>query len=171
MLLARHHVLVLCTGNSARSILGEVLFNELGGQHFRAWSAGSKPQGRVNPFALEVLAQHGHDVAGLHSKGWQTFSEPEAPKLDFVITVCSNAAGEQCPTFPGPARVIHWPLPDPAIYSDTPKRAQEAFARCYREMRLRVEVACRLAAIEHTDQLAQRLQALADTAGLSPIEH
>jgi arsenate reductase len=101
-------VLVLCTGNSARSILGEVLFNNLGKGKFKAYSAGSKPAGKVNPGALEWLQQQGYSTEGLRSKSWDEFAAPGAPEFDFIFTVCDNAAGEACPLWLGKPATAHW---------------------------------------------------------------
>lgn len=125
------NVLVLCTGNSARSILGEVLINELGGPAVRAYSAGSQPVGRVNPGAIEKLAREGHPTDGLSSKSWDRFSGPEAPAIDIVITVCDNAAGETCPLWNGAPVTAHWGIPDPASDGD--------FDAAYARLRRRVE--------------------------------
>ncbi len=125
------NVLVLCTGNSARSILGEVLINELGGETFRAFSAGSKPVGQVNPGAIGKLVAEGHAVDGLSSKSWVLFSGPSAPPIDVVITVCDNAAGESCPLWNGAPVTVHWGIPDPAIGGD--------FNSAYTRLRSRIE--------------------------------
>ena len=132
-------VLVLCTGNSARSILGEVLINELSGGRLRAFSAGSRPTGRVNPGALAKLRREGHAVAGLASKSWEQFSGPDAPSVDIVITVCDNAAGESCPVWHGSPVTTHWGIPDPAIDADDTALIDAAFDRAYARLRGRVE--------------------------------
>jgi arsenate reductase len=130
------NVLVLCTGNSARSILGEVLLNELGGGDIRAFSAGSQPVGRVNPGAIDKLSREGHPVAGLESKSWDLFSGASAPKLDLVITVCDNAAGESCPIWRGAPVTVHWGIPDPAVDGD--------FDSAYARLRRRIEALLQL---------------------------
>ena len=132
-------VLVLCTGNSARSILGEVLINELGGGRLRAFSAGSHPTGRVNPGAVAKLRREGHAVAGLASKSWDQFSGPGAPLVDIVITVCDNAAGESCPVWHGSPLTLHWGIPDPALDTDDGALLDAAFDRAYAQLRARVE--------------------------------
>lgn len=129
-------VLVLCTGNSARSILGEVLINELGGGEFRAFSAGSHPVGQVNPGAINKLREAGHPIDGLTSKSWDRFSGADAPSIDIVITVCDNAAGEACPLWRGAPVTVHWGIPDPASDGD--------FDRAYERLRSRVEAMLRL---------------------------
>ena len=125
------NILVLCTGNSARSILAEALFNALGGGRVRAYSAGSRPAGKVNPFALELLEAQGLDTANLRSKRWDEFAAPDAPALDLVVTVCGNAANETCPMWPGNFLRVHWGVDDPAAAegSDDDKRA--AFMKAY----------------------------------------
>lgn len=117
------NVLFLCTGNSARSILAEVLLNCLGGGRFRAWSAGSDPVGSVNPHALDLLAARGHDTAALRSKRWDEFAAPGAPVMDIIITVCASAAGEACPVWPGHPLTSHWGMPDPAAHTGDAARA------------------------------------------------
>jgi arsenate reductase len=132
-------VLVLCTGNSARSILGEVLFNRLGKGRVRAFSAGSKPAGAVNPGALRLLEREGDDVSGLRSKSWSEFGSPDAPPIDIVITVCGSAAGEACPVFPGRVVRAHWGLADPAAVSGSEAEVDAAFARAWDLLRERIE--------------------------------
>lgn len=131
-------VLVLCTGNSARSILAEVMFNRLGKGRVRAFSAGSRPVGAVHPAAIRLLREE-VDVAGLRSKSWHEFTGPEAPPVDIVITVCGNAAGEACPVFPGRATRGHWGLADPAAVSGGVAAEDKAFARTQALLRQRVE--------------------------------
>jgi len=135
----RYNVLILCTGNSARSILGEVLFNTLGNGKFKAYSAGSKPAGRVNPGALEWLGAHGHSTEGLRSKSWDEFAAPGAPEFDFIFTVCDNAAGETCPLWPGHPATAHWGIPDPAhIEGGEARRA--AFGKAAAQLTRRIQL-------------------------------
>lgn len=132
-------VLVLCTGNSARSILGEVLFNALGKGKFVAYSAGSQPAGRVNPAAIELLQQQGYDTDGLRSKSWDEFAAPGAPEIDFIFTVCDNAAGEVCPIWPGKPATAHWGIPDPAhVEGEEAKR--KAFKTAYDQLARRIQL-------------------------------
>lgn len=135
----RYKVLVLCTGNSARSILGEVLFNVLGKGRFIAYSAGSKPAGRVNPDAMEWLKAQGYSVEGLRSKSWDEFAAPGAPEFDFIFTVCDNAAGEACPIWPGKPATAHWGVPDPAhVEGDEARRA--AFKKAAEQLARRIQL-------------------------------
>jgi arsenate reductase len=131
------NVLVLCTGNSARSILGEALFNHLGGGRVRAFSAGSKPVGRVNPIALETLEEHGIRMPDARSKSWDEFAAPGAPRIDFVFTVCASAANEPCPVWPGHPTTAHWAIPDPAHVEPLEAR-RAAFETAYRQLERRV---------------------------------
>lgn len=134
-----HNVLVLCTGNSARSILGEVLINELSGGALRAYSAGSHPAGQVNPGAIEKLKREGHNVDGLESKSWDRFSGEDAPQFDIVVTVCDNAAGETCPVWYGSPITVHWGIPDPALANASETESRAAFDRAYEQLRTRIE--------------------------------
>jgi arsenate reductase len=133
-----YNVLFLCTGNSARSVLGEVLLNNLGRGRFRAYSAGSTPKGQIHPMTLAVLAEAGMSTEGLRSKSWDEFAAPGAPPLDFVFTVCDNAAGETCPLWPGQPMSAHWGIEDPAAVTGPEFKQRAAFADALRFMRNRV---------------------------------
>jgi arsenate reductase len=147
-----YNVLVLCTGNSARSILGEVLFNTLGKGKFKAFSAGSKPAGKVNPGALEWLEANGHSTEGLRSKSWDEFAAPGVPQFDFVFTVCDNAAGEVCPVWYGSPMTAHWGIPDPAhVEGDEARRA--AFKKAAEQLARRIQLFMSLP-VEKLDKLA-----------------
>ena len=137
------NVLVLCTGNSARSILGEALFNHLGAGRIRAFSAGSQPSGKVNPVALETLEKHGIPLPEARSKSWDEFAAPGAPEIDFIFTVCASAAGETCPIWPGHPTTAHWGIADPAHVEPMAAR-REAFELAYRLLRQRVEAFVKL---------------------------
>lgn len=143
-------VLVLCTGNSARSILGEALFNHLGEGRVRAFSAGSKPKGVPHPGALRLLARRGIDTAAFRSKSWEEFTAPGAPAIDLAITVCGNAASEACPVFFGSPLKAHWGLPDPADATGTEAEVDAAFEETWRllEMRVRAFLALDRAAMD-----------------------
>lgn len=129
------NVLFLCTGNSARSILAEAIVNNAGDRRFRAYSAGSRPAGRINPLALELLARLGYDPRGLRSKSWEEFSgpgAPGAPAMDFVFTVCDSAARESCPAWPGHPLTAHWGLTDPVTVAGTESEKRRAFEEAHR---------------------------------------
>lgn len=162
---APRNVLFLCTGNSARSILAEVLLNAMGSGRFRAYSAGSQPVGRVNPFALELLKQKGHSVEGLRSKSWDEFASPDAPRMDIIITVCDNAAGEVCPFWPGQPVSAHWGFEDPAGVEGDDARKRDKFAEVYHQIERRLQLFLGLP-MDGSDQkvLQLRLRALAETA-------
>ncbi|NBW75269.1 MAG: arsenate reductase ArsC [Sphingomonadaceae bacterium] len=132
-------VLVLCTGNSARSILGEALFRRHGAGRLAAYSAGSKPKGLPHPGALRLLAREGFDTASFRSKSWNEYTGPDAPEIDLVVTVCGNAAGEACPIFPGTPLRAHWGLPDPADATGDETQIDAAFAETWRLLAMRVE--------------------------------
>lgn len=134
------NVLFLCTGNSARSILAEAYLNAAGAGRFRAFSAGSHPAGQPNPFALELLAKNRIDTAGLRSKSWDEFALPGAPALDFVFTVCDNAAGEVCPMWPGQPISAHWGVNDPAAVTGSDEEKRRAFLRAFRELSTRINL-------------------------------
>ena len=132
------NALFLCTGNSARSILAESLLNNLGKGRFRAFSAGSHPAGQVNPFALELLQKNHFPTDELRSKAWDEFAQPDAPRLDFVITVCDKAAGEVCPVWPGQPMTAHWGIPDPAAAAGSDEQKRHAFVDAMNQMQRRV---------------------------------
>ncbi len=133
-----HTVLFVCTGNSARSILGEAILNRLGDGRFQAYSAGSRPTGTVNPFALSLLRERGYAVDGLRSKSWDVFSRPDAPQIDFVFTVCDSAGNETCPIWPGHPVTAHWGIPDPAAATGTDEGKRAAFEKAYASLHARI---------------------------------
>jgi arsenate reductase (thioredoxin) len=135
-----YNVLFLCTGNSARSIMGEVLLNFWGRGRFRAFSAGSHPKGQVHPLALDVLERSHLPTEGLRSKSWSEFATPDAPPLDFVFTVCGNAAQEQCPFWPGQPVTAHWGVDDPAAAEGSDEDRRRAFRRAFRELDARTKL-------------------------------
>ncbi len=156
-----YNVLFLCTGNSARSILAEAILNQLGAANFRAYSAGSHPKGEVHPCALEILDKMKFDISGLRSKSWEEFATPQAPKMDFVFTVCDNAAGETCPLWPGQPITAHWGFPDPAAVTSSAAEQRAAFATTFREIsqRIRIFLALPLTKIDRMS-LQKQLQEL-----------
>jgi len=158
-------ILVLCTGNSARSILGEALFNHLGEGRVRAFSAGSRPKGAPHPGALRLLARRGIDTAPFRSKSWDEFTAPGAPAIDLAITVCGNAAGEACPVFHGSPLKAHWGLPDPADVTGSEAAVDAAFAETWRLLEMRVRA---FLALDRTALDARALQAA--LAGIGAME-
>jgi len=134
------NVLFLCTGNSARSILAEAYLNAVGRSRFTAYSAGSHPGGKVNAFALELLQKNRIDTAGLRSKSWDEFARPGAPEMDFVFTVCDNAAGEVCPLWPGQPMSAHWGVSDPAAVEGSDEEKRKAFFHAYTELAARINL-------------------------------
>jgi protein-tyrosine-phosphatase len=134
------NVLFLCTGNSARSILAESLLNQQGRGRFHAFSAGSHPAGQVNPLARELLEKNHFPTGDLRSKPWDEFARPEAPQLDFVITVCDKAAGEVCPVWPGQPMTAHWGIPDPAAVEGRDEQKRHAFIEAMSQLRRRVSM-------------------------------
>jgi arsenate reductase len=134
------NVLFLCTGNSARSILAEAYLNAMAKGRFSAYSAGSKPAGKVNPFALELLQKNRLPTQGLRSKNWDEFARPGASKLDFVFTVCDNAAGETCPVWPGQPITAHWGIADPAAVAGSDADKRKAFLRAFSEISARINL-------------------------------
>jgi protein-tyrosine-phosphatase len=133
-----YNVLFLCTGNSARSILAETILNKVGDGKFRAFSAGSQPKGQIHPLTLRLLRDLQYDIAGLRSKSWNEFAKPGAPPLDFVFTVCDNAAGETCPVWPGQPMTAHWGIPDPAAATGSAAEVGLAFKDAHRMLRQRI---------------------------------
>ena len=164
------NVLFLCTGNSARSIIAESIMNRVAQGRFHAWSAGSQPKGAVHPHALALLRKLNHDTSGFRSKSWTEFSQPGAPKLDFVFTVCDNAAAETCPLWPGQPMTAHWGVPDPAAVTGTDAEIAVAFADTYRMLNARISIFVSLP-MRSLDQLSlqQRLDEIGRTRdGASP---
>jgi arsenate reductase (thioredoxin) len=160
-----YNVLFLCTGNSARSIMGEALLNYWGKGRFRAWSAGSKPKGEVHPLTLEVLERAHVPIPAARSKSWNEFSKPGAPALDFVLTVCGNAANEVCPVWPGQPITAHWGIDDPAAVEGTPQERLRAFNRALRELDARIKLFTSLP-LESLDTMAiqERLRKIGGSA-------
>lgn len=161
-----YNVLFLCTGNSARSVIGEAILNREGKGRFRAYSAGSHPKGAVNPNTLSLLGRLGYDVSGFRSKSWDEFAVPGAPEFDFVFTVCDDAAGEACPVFPGRPMTAHWGIPDPAAATGSPAEVALAFDDAYRMLFQRISVftALPIAALDQLT-LQNRLKAIGAMEG------
>jgi protein-tyrosine-phosphatase len=165
-----YNVLFLCTGNSARSILAEVLLNNVGRGRFRAYSAGSHPTGRVNPLAIQLLQKNRLPTEGLRSKDWAEFARsdanPDAPELDFVFTVCDKAAGEMCPVWPGQPMSAHWGVPDPAEAEGTDEEKQKAFFQAYNQLQNRIGMFANLP-LDKLDRI--KLQKALDGIGKTTI--
>lgn len=157
------NVLILCTGNSARSILGEALVTHLGSGRFVGYSAGSQPKGEVHPLALETLASHGVPAPAARSKSWDEFAAPGAPPIDIVITVCDSAAAETCPVWPGHPASAHWGIPDPAAANGLPDARRQAFERAFATLESRIRALVELP-VESLDRrtLVGRLRQIAD---------
>jgi protein-tyrosine-phosphatase len=139
-----YRVLFLCTGNSARSIMAECALNRLGRERFRAFSAGSHPKGVIHPMTLDLLKSLDYNTAGLRSKSWDEFARADSPKLDCIITVCDNAAGEVCPIWPGRPITAHWGVADPATFVGSEEATRRFFFRIYRELENRIKLFTRL---------------------------
>jgi arsenate reductase (thioredoxin) len=150
---AKYNVLFLCTGNSARSILAESILNQKGKPNFRAFSAGSHPIGRVNPYAIRQLVSAGLPTTGLRSKSWDEFAKPGAPRMDFVFTVCDNAASEVCPVWPGQPMTAHWGVPDPATVAESEEQIERAFREAFLTLDRRIGLFLSLP-LSSLDQLA-----------------
>ena len=152
------NVLFLCTGNSARSILAEATLNAMGKGRFKAWSAGSHPAGQVNPYAIELLQKNRLSTEDLRSKSWDEFARADAPALDFVFTVCDNAAGELCPIWPGQPMTAHWGVPDPAAVEGSDETRRKAFFTAWNQLQHRISIFVSLP-LDRLDRLAlkQRL--------------
>ncbi len=167
----QYNVLFLCTGNSARSIMAEAILNRAGQGKFKAFSAGSQPKGRVHPYTLDLLRNLHYDVSGVRSKSWLEYAQPDSPKLDFVFTVCDNAAGETCPVWPGQPMTAHWGIPDPAEATGTEGEIRYAFADALRMLtnRINIFVSLPLAKLDKLS-LQKRLDAIGKTkdAGAPP---
>jgi protein-tyrosine-phosphatase len=148
-----YNVLFLCTGNSARSVLAEAILNKLGAGRFQAYSAGSQPKGQVNPHTIALLGQLGYDTSRFRSKSWSEFARPGAPALDFVFTVCDDAAGEACPVWPGQPMTAHWGMPDPAEATGNAAEIALAFKDAYRMLHQRIAIFTALP-IKSLDQLS-----------------
>jgi len=167
-----YSVLFLCTGNSARSVLAEAILNKIGAGKFKAYSAGSQPKGQVNPNTLQLLKWLGYDTTGYWSKSWQVFAQPTAPSLDFVFTVCDDAAGEVCPLWPGQPMTAHWAVPDPAAATGTEAEIAAAFHDAYRMLHRRIEAfaALPIAALDSMT-LQSKLREIGRMAGATAKEN
>jgi arsenate reductase len=163
------NVLFLCTGNSARSIMAEAAMNRMGAGQFRAFSAGSQPKGQVHPHTLDLLRNLNYSVDGLRSKSWLEFAKPDAPKLDFVFTVCDSAAAEACPVWPGQPMTAHWGVPDPAAATGNESEVRLAFAGAFRMLANRISIFISLP-IRSLDTLSlqKQIEAIGRSKQVSP---
>jgi protein-tyrosine-phosphatase len=164
-----YNVLFLCTGNSARSILAEAYLNHAGKGRFKAYSAGSHPTGKVNPFAVELLAKNRIDTSGFRSKSWDEFARPGAPQIDMIFTVCDSAAGETCPIWPGKPITAHWGVADPAAVGGSDEDKRKAFQKAFSELSARINLMLALP-IEKLDRhaLKSKLDEIGKTATRTP---
>ncbi len=162
-----YNVLFLCTGNSARSLFGEALTNFWGRRKFRGYSAGSHPKGQVHPFTLELLKRFNLPIDGLRSKSWQEFARPGSPQMDFVFTVCDDAAAEVCPVWPGQPMTAHWGIPDPAAAEGDEVQRLQAFRQAFRELENRIKIFVSLP-IDRLDRL--HLQRHLDAIGSARLD-
>ena len=160
-----YNVLFLCTGNSARSVIAEAVLNRIGRSRFKSYSAGSHPTGRINPYAAGLLQQLNYPTGDLRSKDWAEFAQPDAPQMDFVFTVCDNAAGEVCPVWPGQPMTAHWGFPDPAAFEGSEAETRAHFADIYGQIERRLEIFVNLP-LASLDRLA--LQRRLDELGQPP---
>lgn len=166
---APRNVLFLCTHNSARSIIAEAIVNRLGNGRFKGYSAGSQPSGQVHPYAMDLLRQLNYDVSDLRSKSWEEFAVPDAPKLDFVFTVCDNAANEVCPVWPGQPMTAHWGVPDPSAAQGSESEKRFAFADTHRMLYQRIGIFVNLPLNSlDTLSLQRRLDDIGQTSADTP---
>jgi arsenate reductase len=165
-----YNALFLCTGNSARSILAESILRKDGAGRFNAFSAGSHPKGEINPYAIETLASYGYPTDGFRSKNWEEFAAPGSPQLDFVFTVCDNAAGEACPIWPGQPMTAHWGIEDPAAVEGTDIEKQRAFNLAFRYLKTRISLLLALP-MDRLDKLAlsKKLREIGETEGATHL--
>lgn len=165
-----YNVLFLCTGNSARSVIGEAILNKVGAGKFRAYSAGSQPKGNVNPHTIQLLNSLGYDTSGFRSKSWNEFAEAGEPQFDFVFTVCDSAAAEACPVWPRQPMTAHWGIPDPAEATGTPAEIALAFKEAYRLLNQRIGIFTSLP-LRSLDQLSlkNKLREIGEMEGATPV--
>jgi protein-tyrosine-phosphatase len=164
------NVLFLCTGNSARSIMAEVMLNAMGRGRFKAYSAGSHPRGQVHAMALELIEKNRMSTEGLRSKNWNEFAQPRAPRMDFVFTVCDDAAGEVCPVWPGQPMTAHWGIPDPAAVEGSDEHKRKAFFTAYQQLSNRLTIFVNLP-LARLDRLAlqRRLDEIGRVGRKEPV--